>query len=342
MGQIIKVLTANGQPLTIEVSVGMRTARDLRSLLLDATYALKNDGGAYLALLFKCGFTAERLAREIEDFKGVVRPEVADRVRLLAIDHRQELGAALRGYVDADQSNELAERILHAAIGSPTASSREAVQFLLLWRWLHVLPPIKTVELAAQCGASAPTVSAAIKDIPAREVMRTRDRRVALQSFSPASWQKWLTKSSEAQTVKFVDRSGSPRSPEKLARILSAMALHNVAIGGVLGAMHHYPALDITGAPRLDIVIHGTPHADLSFIERLDPGLQREDSPEGRAHVVVHFTNRPESHFEVREGFIWADALDCLVHMWKAGLTHQVEDFISHLTRQAQQLVDKT
>jgi hypothetical protein len=99
--------------------------------------------------------------------------------------------------------------------------------------------------------------------------------------------------------------------------------------------MHHHPAIDITGAPRLDILIHGTYHADISFIKELDAGLVRDDSPEENARVVVHFTNRNESYFDVENGTVWADVLDCLIHMWKAGLTHQVEDLISYLRRQA-------
>lgn len=333
-----KVTGAKGQPLSIDVSVGMRTARDLRSLMLDAAYALKGNSGTFLALLFKCGFTPERLATELSEFKGAVLPEFSDRVQVLAINHPQELGAALRGAVKADLLRELQDRIIEASTGgSPTSSSREAVQFLLLRRWLLGLAPIKTAELAAQSGASAPTVSAAIKAIPERDVLRTRDRKVALKGFSPESWQKWLSKSAEVQTVKFVDRSGSPRSPEKLAKKLLALGRNDVSVGGVLGAMHHYPAIDITGAPRLDILIHATHHADLSFIAQLDPGLERDDSPEGNAHVVVHFTNRRESYFEVQNAMVWADALDCLLHLWKAGLTHQVEDFIKHLTRQAKQ-----
>jgi hypothetical protein len=319
----------------------MRTARDLRSLMLDAAYALKDNVGTFLALLFKCGFTPERLTTELSEFKDVVRPEVADRVKVLAIDHPQQLDEVLHGYVDADQLDELRDRIEEVSSGSPTSSSREAVQFLLIRRWMHGLPPIKTAELAAQSGASLPTVSAAIKAIPERDILRTRDRKVSLKSLSPESWQKWLSKSAQTQTAAFVDRSGSPRSPEKLAKKLFAMARKDVAIGGVLGAMHYYPAIDITGAPRLDILIHGTHHADLSFIEQLDAGLLRDDSPEANAHVVVHFTNRRESYFEVQEGFVWADVLDCLVHLCKAGLTHQVEDLISHLTQQAKQPKEK-
>lgn len=336
MNSIIEVLDANGQPLSIDVMVGMRTARDLRSQLLDSAYALKGNAHTVLTLLFKCGFTPQRLATEMAEFGRVVRPEVAERVQVVAIAHLQEVGDVLRSFVDAAQLPALQNRIVEASSGAPTASSQEAVQYLLLRRWLHGLPPIRTADLAEQTGASPPTVSAAIKAFAARDVLRTRDRQVALQSFSSESWQKWLGKSAESPTVKFVDRSGSPRSPEKLARILSSMARKDVAIGGVLGAMHHYPALDITGAPRLDILLHGTAHADLSFIERLDPGLVRDDSPQGHAQVVVHFTNRRESHFEIQEGFVWADVLDCLVHLWKAGLTHQAQDLIRHLNQQAQ------
>jgi hypothetical protein len=210
------------------------------------------------------------------------------------------------------------------------------VQFLLLRRWLTGLATIRTADLAVQSGASAPTVSAAIKAIPESDILRTRDRQVALKAFSPESWQNWLSRSAQAQTARFVDRSGSPRSPEKLARALGAMARKDVAIGGVLGARHHFAALDITAAPRLDLLVHGTHYADVSFIEQLDAGLVRDDAVEGQAHVVVHFTNRRESYFETKDGFVWADVLDCLVHLYRAGLTHQVEDLIGHLTRQAQ------
>jgi hypothetical protein len=338
MSFTVEVAGSKGQPLTIDVSVGMRTARDLRSLMLDAAYALKGNSGTFLALLFKCGLTPDRLAKELSEFNGVVQPEFADRVQVKAISHPKELGAALHGVVKEDLQQELQNRIIEASTGgSPTSSSREVVLFLILRRWLLGLGPIKTAELAAQSGASAPTVSAAIKTVPEQDVVRTRDRKIALKRFSNDSWQKWLSKSAEVPTVRYVDRSGSPRSPEKLVKKLLALGRNDVAVGGVLGATHHYPAIDITGAPRLDILIHGTHHADLSFIEQLDPGLERDDSPEGHALVVVHFTNRCESYFEVQNGLVWADALDCLVHLWKAGLTHQVEDLITHLTRQAKQ-----
>jgi hypothetical protein len=336
MDSAVEVRGLNGQKLTVEVSIGMRTARDLHSMLLDAAYSLKNNESTFLALLFKCGITPERLAKEIEAFKDIVRPEVGSRVHVLAVSPEDDLSRTLTAYVNAAQLDELHRSVLEESSGTAKASSRQDVQFLLLHRWLLGQAPIKTAELAVQSGASQPTVYAALADLVQADILRTRDRRVALKNFSPQAWQKWLTRSAEAQTVKFIDRSGAPRSPEKLARTLSAMALNNVAIGGVLGVMHHCPAIDITGAPHLDVLVHGTQHADLSFIERLDPGLVRDDSADARPHVRVHFTNRRDSYFEVGEGAVWADVLDCVVHMWQAGLNHQVEDLIGHLSQQAQ------
>jgi hypothetical protein len=334
MSSLIEAHGTTGRPLSIDVRVGIGTVRDLRKVLLDAAYSIRGNAGTVLALLFKCGFTPGRLAEELAEFQGVVRHEIADRVKVLAIDTPQQIDGVLHEYVDANQFDVLRGQIETFSVGTPTSSSREVVQLLLLRRWLRGLGPIKTADLATQSGASSPTVSAAIKAIEP-DVLRTRNRQVALKSFSPESWHKWLTKSAEAQTVRFVDRSGAPRTPEKLARRLSALGRKDVAIGGVLGAMHHHPAIDITGAPRLDILIHGTYHADISFIKELDAGLVRDDSPEENARVVVHFTNRNESYFDVENGTVWADVLDCLIHMWKAGLTHQVEDLISYLRRQA-------
>lgn len=339
MSSVFEVCGANDRKLAIEVNVGMRTARDLRCLMLDAAYALKDNAQGFLALLFKCGFTPERLATELSEFKDVVRPEVADRVRVLAIDHPRQLDEVLRRYLDAADLEEIRDRIKEASSGSPTSSSREAVQFVLLRRWLQGLPPIKTAELGVQSDASAPTVSAAIKAVSEHDVLRTRDRKVALKGFSPQSWQKWLGKSAQAQTATFVNRSGAPRDSEKLAKKLFALARSDAAVGGLLGATHYFPSMDITGTPCLDILIHGTHHADLSFIKQLDAGLVRDDSPHAHAHahVVVHFTHRHESYFEVQKGFVWADVLDCLVHLCKAGLSHQVEDLIRHLNQQATQ-----
>jgi hypothetical protein len=205
------------------------------------------------------------------------------------------------------------------------------VQLVVLRRWVRGLTPIRTADLAAESGASAPTVSAALKAI-AGEVVRTQDRRVSFKGISTKCWQTWLGKSAESRTARFVDASGMPRSIEYLAKRLVKLGRDDLAIGGVMAGLHRHPGLDITGSPRLDILLHGTHHADLSFVEEIDPALVRDDSAK-YPRVVVHFTNRRESYFEAGDGYVWTSAVDCLVHMWHTGLLHQVEDFVEFLGR---------
>lgn len=96
-----------------------------------------------------------------------------------------------------------------------------------------------------------------------------------------------------------------------------------------MGALHHLPALDATAAPQLDILLHGTPRSDLSFIDKLDPGLKLHNGRGDQANVVVHFIDRPKSLFASNGGYNWGTLPDCLANMQKAGLTHQVQDALT-------------
>src|SRR5450830_1081454 len=125
MGFAIKVGGLNGQKLMVEVSIGMRTARELHSMLLDAAYSLKNNEATFLALLFKCGFTPERLTKEIEDFKGIARPEVGSRIDVHAVSPEHDLGQILSEYVATAQVDELLRSVLKESSGTPKARSEE-------------------------------------------------------------------------------------------------------------------------------------------------------------------------------------------------------------------------
>jgi hypothetical protein len=324
--------TEGGARMTVQVTVGMRTARDLRSMLLDAAYALTgSEQKAFLGLLFKSRFSSRRLRQEMAQFQAVVREDVGQRVHLLALESPSDLRHALPSSLHALELDELQIRVAEALSGKPKTSSREAVVGVLLHRWINQLAPVKVPELAALSGASTPTVYAALTALDPACLQRDEDRRLSLSGFSATAWQRWLTTSTDSPRAKFTDRSGSPRSPDKLARQLLKLGRQDVAIGGVLGAKHHFPGLDITAAPYLDVVVHGTQHTDLSFIGQLDPGLVRDDSAAAHGHVIVHFVNRPHSLFEMAEGAVWANVLDCLVNLWDADLTHQVEHLINHI-----------
>lgn len=323
----------DGQPTFVQVTMGMRTTRDLRSVLLEALYAIDRDQQPknFLCLLFGSGFTRQRLEREVQDLKRVTRPDLRDRIQVVNVRAPSDLSQTQLPGVAEECLKALRQKVMVALMAKPTSSSREAVVGQLLYRWINDMEPVRTSELAELSGASIPTVYAALKTVNPQYLQRDEDRRVFLSGFSADDWQKWLTLSTDSLSVKFVDRSGAPRSPEKLSRELAKLGRSDVAIGGVLGALHYYPSLDITGTPRLDIVVHGSPSTDLSFVAQLDPGLERDDAPQAYANVMVHFVNRPFSLFETRDGVVWADVLECMVHLWNAHLMHQVENLIGHI-----------
>lgn len=309
----------------------MRNARDLRSTLMDGALSLaQGDTQAFLCLLFKSGFSSWRLAKELERFQAIVREDIGRRLHVLALQSPLDLVPTHPALLHIEDLTELQARVAEVLTDKPKIATRETVVGVLLHRWINRMPPVKGYELAAESGASTPTVTAALKTLEPSALRRDEDG-LSLVGFTPYAWQKWLTLSTDGPTVKFVDRSGAPRSPEKLARQLAKLGRKDVAIGGVLGAKHHFPGLDITGAPQLDLVVHGTQHADLSFIEQLDPGLVRDDSQDQRGHVVVHFANRPNSLFKDEDGFVWADVLDCLVNLWASEQIHLVENLINHV-----------
>ena len=135
-----------------------------------------------------------------------------------------------------------------------------------------------------------------------------------------------MQRSNKLASVYFIDRSGAPRTANRLAKGLARLNRRDLAVGGLLGALHHLPALDATVAPQLDILVHGNRRADLSFISDIDPGLEPYDGRPELAHAVVHFVDRPAPLFEYRDGQNWGSLPECIANMHKAGLSHQVQD----------------
>ena len=108
----------------------------------------------------------------------------------------------------------------------------------------------------------------------------------------------------------------------------------NIAVGGVFGAKHYHPSLDLVGSPRLDLTIHSTgSRADLGFVERLDPALRKVEDPSEPANLVIHFLRRHDSLFDKgSDGLNWADPVECLLDLHEARLEPQALEFLNSFT----------
>lgn len=142
----------------------------------------------------------------------------------------------------------------------------------------------------------------------------------------------------EIQAVKVIiaKQFGQPRSADLHLRRLEKLNPPGLAIGGVLGAKHYFPDLDLAGTPRLDLSLHSPGRQlNLEFIEQLDPALKRVEDPLAPANVVMHAVRHADPLFAGREGGLaWADPLECLFDLYEARLDQQAAQFLEALQRQ--------
>ena len=296
----------------------LKNTRDLRSLLLQAAYELQAQADLADAhvYLFGCTLVKKRVDMEVAQFKSIAHPHIAGRI--LVHDIRS-----------ARQSEQVAmdrPQLLSDSTRKPYTASQEAVVAYLLQRHLQSLPGVSISTIAAETKASLPTIYKVLNAYEHCIDKDPEDKTLRLRYFAQNDWLHWIQRSNQLSSVYFIDRSGSPRSGTRLAKELARLHRDDLALGGLMGALHHLPALDATSSPQLDILVHGTRRADLSFITEMDPGLERFEGRAEMAHVVAHFIDRPEPLFERQDGQNWGSLPDCIANMQKAGLTHQVHD----------------
>ena len=290
----------------------LRNTRDLRSLLLDAAYELQSqaDLADVHIYLFGCSLAKKRVEMELRQFKSIALPRLAERV--LVHDIRKD------GQKDMGLDHERARQ--------PSTGSQESVVAYLLQRYLGSMPGVSINAIAEQTKVSIPTIYKALKTYKRCIGRDPEDKTIHLNNFGQADWHYWIQRTNQLSSVYFIDRSGLPRSAKRLAKALANLQRQDLAVGGLLGALHHLPALDATNSPQLDVLVHGTRRTDLSFIAAIDPGLERIEEQTELANLVVHFIDRPEPLFVYQDGQNWGALPDCIANMHKAGLTHQVDD----------------
>jgi len=311
--------------------------RDLRAKLLDSAVMLDREPSSVRALCVITSekVTMERLLADLDLVRHVLRPSVAERVH---VGRCAETGAnvllepgvppVLEHVVANVQRQQALERRR-----APGGTQLDVFGFLIR-AWLNQAPPLMIKDIQEAVGASYPTVGSVIEKLAKQGALeRSRDRRVRLSKFPSGEWPNWLVSSMKARTIaRFVDPSGHARGPNEMAARLTKATKKRVAISGVVGASKHYPDLNITSAPRLDLSVAGS--QDLSWVAKLDAGLVRDDDAPYPALAVHFLPPRADRTFMDMDGQLWADPLECVVTLYEAKLHEQGEDMLQHLIRQ--------
>jgi hypothetical protein len=275
------------------------TARDVREGLLALAYAvqLTSHPSAGVCVIIDSRLSSKRLANELDRFRSIARPEIAQRIFLVRAETQRVF------YVDGElpEHSDAFMRALQTAIHEETVTvaasrvTRQQVKAVLVERSLGGLPPVTLAELRL-----------------AEEHALAR------------------------RLVRYVDPTGEGRMPSALANRLQSLSqkgvVGRVAISGVLGATRYFPNLDITAAPRLDVSVYD---GDVRFVSKLDAGLVVADDPKRKALVVLHLQRdcRPD---ELRAQAPDLGArLDCLADLEQMGLQAEAREFAHQLCKEA-------
>jgi hypothetical protein len=319
----------------VEVQRDISALRDLRAGLAQLAQIMAESPAkhGYLVLADpKIG--EESLGRELRRFRSALRPEIDARLHLvLTVDGEM---APYPAGIPPEVQEHLRQE-LDSAGSRQTSLPRPQMQSEVLRVLLHQRfagsGPLTSAWLAETVGCSYRTVAVAIASLgPA--IRRTRDRSVELVCFPSEAWRDLVATARTARsTERYADQSGQPRSPAYLAQRVQQLGRADLAIGGVLGALQHCPALDIVGTPRLDVCVHAPEsRVDPLPIDRLDPGLVESADARAPARLAVHFLRRRTSFFaDAGKGERWADPVECLLDLHEARLDAQAQQFLEHL-----------
>lgn len=313
---------------------GTRAARILRAELMAMAGAAARDPSRTRTLrLVHPGLSETRLQQEWSAAAEALRPEVLALLSVQAVfpdGHSRVFGGTGRTVPHVGMADDAPRT---GGVRLPSRDLSFVVEKLLVWAWLTRSGPLTRKWLEGTAGCSYPTVASVVRRLGSA-VHRHPDRRIELRYLPHEEWSRLLAFSGEARSVmRFADRSGRPSTAAAMLRRLATLPLAGVAVGGVAGARHYHPDLDLVGLPRLDLSVHCPGRsADVGFVEQLDSALKELNDPGEPAQLVLHFVRHKEPLFTPSSNALpWADPIECLLDLHEARLEAQALEFLEAL-----------
>ena len=325
-----------GDSTFFEVLIEPRDLRRLRAAFVEIArcVSLKKERNCVL-LIEDPGISTARLLQEFEGFRAILRPEVQERLTIV-VRRRGNLEKVV-GHLPSEtrESIELIiDRVRNASIlraKRPGEAFFDVLRVLLV-QWFRSLGPVTSKELREQTGFSYPTIAECLEKLQPH-LIRSSDRSIQLGTFPKDAWFKLFAQSEKVRsTQEFAERSGRPRPIETLVDRLQELQRSDIAVGGILGARHYWPGIDLFGTPRLDLIVHLPKKNDVTnVIRQLDPALKPAERGE-LPRVAVHTLYRPVSFFRHEAATTpWADEVECLLDLHEARLESQAAEFLERL-----------
>ncbi len=330
-------------PIHVEVKKSS-SVRDVRDTFLTFAYLIRDEPTLRQAVcvLVDSRLSVGRLQKELDRFRAVVHPTIADRIHFL-VDKcgPQRNVAAFSGSMGSEPSEFYAwlgklVRTERLRAPRPPLPARQVVIAALAQLRLRNQPPVTLKHLQEICRVSYPTVAAVLKDLTDKGWLEeSGERGVRLRLLTTGEWMELARDHVRQRKVHlFTDPTGQS-SPEQMVKRLTHLQAarkfsQDVRIGGVVGASRFFPALDISAAPRLDLSVDGDP---VQVATLLDAGLSPRTRSEQRVALAVHVTLEPWTTAEQgneTQGS-WAGELECLSDLIEMGYTREAIEMACHM-----------
>lgn len=330
-------------PILVEVK-RTNSIRDVRGALVALAYMVHGEPSTSRAVcvLVDSRLSHGRLQEELHRLRGVLRPEIADRIHFLvdkgAPSHNVAAFSGSLEDVPSDFYTWLDDLVATQRLcgHTPQLPPRQIVVATLAQLRLWNQPPVTVKHLQETCGVSYPTVATVLKELTDKGWLEdSGERGVRLRHLTIGEWMELARDHARLRKVHlFTDPTGHAlpeQMVKRLARLQDASRLpRSILIGGVLGASRHFPELDISAAPRLDLSVDADP---VHVAGLMDAGLRPKTRPEQRIALAVHVTRDPSliTNAGSQPQGQWASELECLADLIEMGFTREASEMAYHM-----------
>jgi hypothetical protein len=321
------------------------SVRDVRGALLTLAYLIGQEPSKNQAVcvVVETRLSSGRLKEELVRFRQVIHPAIADRIHFLVGkgDARERNVNAFNGSMENapagfyDWLRELVAKELQDVYAHHLPPRQIVVAALVQLR-LWNASPVTIKYLQETCRVSYPTVAAVLKELADLGWLEDSvERGVRLRYLISGEWMALAREHARQRKVLYFTDPTGQSTPEQMVKRLARLQRTDklpqaVRIGGVIGAAKHFPALDITAAPRLDLCVDRDPSRIATI---LDAGLVRKAKPDQRIALAVHVTSAPlgTSRRESKTQGSWASELECLADLIEMGYTREASEMAIHI-----------
>jgi hypothetical protein len=336
-----------GAPILVEVKK-TNSARDLRDALLALVYALADhpSSARVVGVVTASRLSDARVLAELQQFRSLLRQDLRQRVHCLLHGPDDTFTGSLMDEPNAfyDWLRKMVAQELGGASarqGSPRSvfPARHAVIVTLLAHrfWADDQTPMKVGALQSRAGVSYPTVAAALEDLRAKGLIDNTGTAVRLGKLSTRDLMQFAREHAALRGSKYyVDPTGIETPSHLMQRLAKKQDAGKVPkavrVGGVAGAAHHFPDLDISAPARLDVSVQG---CDLGFVRAIDAGLVERTDPTQKVLLAVHPSWDPAlANDRAARGIHsrFANPMDCLADLIDLGYIREAEEMARHLT----------